>query len=245
MSTIQIAVSAQWVCLEAVNAIDTTTISIVIVKVKSYILPKEQTAYRFIRYLHYFLSILLYIISSNFIAHLSWKLKWAFLIACCLSVRLSVCPSENFSHFQLLLQNHLANFNQTCHKASVGEGDSSLFKWRVTPFSRGRQYWKCKIILKIFKNLLLQNRLAYLNQTWHKASLGRGIQVCTNEGPRPFPRDDNSENIKLYWKYLNIFFSKITGPISTEHNTEHLWMERIQACSNEGPRPSQGEIIAK
>ena len=28
-----------------------------------------------------------------FLAHLSWKLKWAFLIACCLSVRLSVCPS--------------------------------------------------------------------------------------------------------------------------------------------------------
>ena len=28
----------------------------------------------------------------------------------------------------LLLQNHWANFNQTWHKASLGEGDSSLFK---------------------------------------------------------------------------------------------------------------------
>ena len=46
----------------------------------------------------------------------------------CLSVCLSVCPSVNFSHFHLLLQNHCANFNQTWHKAFLGEGDSSLLK---------------------------------------------------------------------------------------------------------------------
>ena len=34
----------------------------------------------------------------------------------------------NFSHFHLLLQNYLTNFNQTLHKASLGDGDSSLFK---------------------------------------------------------------------------------------------------------------------
>ena len=69
------------------------------------------------------------------LAHLSWKLKWAFLITCRPS---SVCPSVNFSHFHLLLQNHWANFNQTWHKASLGEGDSSLIKWRAPPFSKGR-----------------------------------------------------------------------------------------------------------
>ena len=37
-----------------------------------------------------------------FLAHLTWKHKWVFLIAC---DSLSVCPSVNFSHF-LLLQNH-------------------------------------------------------------------------------------------------------------------------------------------
>ena len=36
--------------------------------------------------------------------------------------------SVNFSHFHLLLQNHWVNFNQTWHKASLGEGNSSLFK---------------------------------------------------------------------------------------------------------------------
>ena len=43
-------------------------------------------------------------------------------------VCLCVCLSVNFSHFQLLLKNHWASFNQTWHKASLGGGDSSLFK---------------------------------------------------------------------------------------------------------------------
>ena len=30
------------------------------------------------------------------------------------------------------------NFNQTWHKASMGEVDSSLFKWKAPPFSKGR-----------------------------------------------------------------------------------------------------------
>ena len=40
---------------------------------------------------------------------MTWKLKWAFLIACCpLSVHLYV----NFSQSNLLRKNHWANFNQ-------------------------------------------------------------------------------------------------------------------------------------
>ena len=31
----------------------------------------------------------------------------------------------------LLFQNYWANFNQTWHKASLGDGNSSLFKWRA------------------------------------------------------------------------------------------------------------------
>ena len=53
------------------------------------------------------------------------------------SVRLSVCPSVNFLHFRLL-QNQWANINQTWHKASLDKEDSSLFKQRVTPFTKGR-----------------------------------------------------------------------------------------------------------
>ena len=68
----------------------------------------------------------------------------------------------NFSHFHLVLQNHWPNFNQTWHKASLGEGDSKLFKWRVW-FLRweGRVYhiiqkkgpalFKGEIITKLWK----------------------------------------------------------------------------------------------
>ena len=82
-----------------------------------------------------------------FLAYLSWKLKWVLITFCpssvCPSVRLSVGLSirlsVNFSHFHLLLQNHWTTFNQSWHKASLGKGDSCLFK--------------CS--------------------TWHKASLGK------------------------------------------------------------------------
>ena len=119
----------------------------------SYSFPREDDDYGnvFSKFLHS--QIPLWYICLNhfrcqgfqyyFLAHLSWKLKWAFLITCrpssvCLSVCVSVRPSINFSHFHLLLQNHWANFNQTWHKASLGEGDSSLFKWRAPPFCKGR-----------------------------------------------------------------------------------------------------------
>ena len=58
-----------------------------------------------------------------FLAHLSQKLKRAFLIKICpLSVVVVVVVGfivvvvVNFSHFHLLLQNHWVNFNQTWHK---------------------------------------------------------------------------------------------------------------------------------
>ena len=40
------------------------------------------------------------------VGHLSWKLKWAIVIA--------LCPSGIvFSHLQLLIQNHLTYFDKT------------------------------------------------------------------------------------------------------------------------------------
>jgi hypothetical protein len=57
---------------------------------------------------------------AQFLAHLSWKLKWAILIARCPS---SVCPSVcKLLHFRLLLQNHWANFNQTWQIILGGRG---------------------------------------------------------------------------------------------------------------------------
>ena len=157
--------------------------------------------------------------STSLLNHLSRRLKWAFLIACRPSIRLSV----NSSHFNLLLHNHWAKFNQTWHKASLGGGDSNLFKWRATSFYKAdnsenvKLYWK---YLKIFSrsNRPISTKLD-IKHPWVE-----GIQIC-HEDPHPFPRADNSENVKLYWKYLKIFFSRTTGPISTKFSTKHPWVE--------------------
>ena len=81
-----------------------------------------------------------YLVWLKFSPHLSRTLKWAFLITICLlSVVVVVgVVVVNFSHFHLILQNQWANFNQTWHKGSLGDRDSSMFKWRGTPFSKGR-----------------------------------------------------------------------------------------------------------
>ena len=62
----------------------------------------------------------------------------------------------------------------------------------------------------------------------------KGIQVCSNEGPRPFPRGDNYEIVKIHWRNLKIF-SRTTEPISTKLGTKHPWVKGIQVCSKEEP----------
>ena len=86
----------------------------------------------------------------SFSDHLSFVVCLSVRLSVRPSVRPSVCLSVNFSHFHLLLFNHWANFTQTWHKASLGEGDSSLFKWRATPFSKGRHLRNSKNTLTKF-----------------------------------------------------------------------------------------------
>jgi hypothetical protein len=90
-----------------------------------------------------------------FLAHLSWKLKWTFLITCCpASVCLSVCPSINFYIFDF--------FSRTTRPMLTKDGT---------------------------------------NQPWVE-----GIQVCSNEGVNPSTRGDNSERVKIHWKFFKILF---------------------------------------
>ena len=44
----------------------------------------------------------------------------------------------------------------------------------------------------------------------------KGIQVCSNDEPKPFPRGDNYEIAKIHSWNLKIFFSRTNGPISTK-----------------------------
>ena len=125
-----------------------------------------------------------------FLAHLSWKLKWAFLIACCpSSVRLSVCP----------------------------------FVCKLYTFSSSSQEPIGQFQPKL--------------GTKHPYVMG--IQVCSNEVPRPFPRGDNNEIAKMHWWTLKIFVLRTTGPISPKLGTKHTWVMAKNVFSNERPCPFQ------
>ena len=90
------------------------------------------------------------IMNGAFLAHLNWRLKWAFLMKICplsvvVIVVVFVFVVVNFSHFDLLFQNQWASFNQTWHKSSLCEGPR--------PFPSGDNYRIVKIhwqIKKIF-----------------------------------------------------------------------------------------------
>ena len=125
------------------------------------------------------------------------RLKWAFLIKNCpLSV---VVVVVNFSHFHLLLKNHWAKFNQTLHKSSLDKRNWSLFKWRALSFSKGRLLRNCENTLTNLKSILLKDHWAIIStKVDTKHTLVKEIQVCSYEGPRPFPRGDNNEIAKIH-----------------------------------------------
>ena len=109
-----------------------------------------------------------------FLAHLSWMIKWAFLITCRPStVCPSVCKLFTFSSSSREpLGQSLVQFNQTWHNASLGEWKSNLVSRRAPPFSKGILLQNSKNTSTILKNLLLYNSWANFNLSWHKASLG-------------------------------------------------------------------------
>ena len=104
----------------------------------------------------------------------------------------------NFNN--LLLQNHWAYFNQTWHKASLGEGNSCLFKWRALPFSKGRLLPNSENTLMNFKNLLALNHWASFNQTCHKSSLDEGNSSYVQMKGSAFFQ---GEIIMKLWKYID------------------------------------------
>ena len=132
--------------------------------------------------------------SFNILAHLSWKLKWAFLITCCLmSVCLSVClsvrpPVCKLFTFLSSYPEPLGKFQPNLTQSIPGWRDSSLFKWRATPFPKRRWLGNNKNKLTTFKNLLLQNHWASFNQTWHKVSRGERDSSFFKWRAMPFSR---------------------------------------------------------
>ena len=75
-----------------------------------------------------------------------------------------------------------------------------MYKRSTRPFQKGDNYEKANKHLRNEKKNL-QNHSANINQTLNKTSLGEGDAVCSNERPRPFPREYYYNEIrKIHWR---------------------------------------------
>ena len=63
----------------------------------------------------------------------------------------------------------------------------------ISPFIN----YKMSLLSKTF-HILSSSLEPLANQTWHKASLWKGIQDCSKEGPSPFPSGDNRKIAKIH-----------------------------------------------
>ena len=125
----------------------------------------------------------------------------------------------NFLNFYLLLQNHWANFNQTWHKASSGEGDSScLNEGSRGPFPRGHNYEIWKNFDEIKKKLSsrttgqFQPNLAQCILGW------RGFKFVQMKDSALF----QGEIITKWWKYIDeILKSSFPEPLGNFNQTCH------------------------
>ena len=83
-----------------------------------------------------------------------------------------------------------------------------------------------KIYLKIFFSRTTEPISTKLGT---KYPLVKGIQVCSNEWPRPFPRGDNYEIVKnTLTKFKNLLLHNWA-------NFNQTWVKGIQVSSNEEP----------
>ena len=104
----------------------------------------------------------------------------------------------------LLLKNHRTYFNQSWHKASLGDGDSIFFSNEGTcRFLRGdNNEIDRENILTNFKILFSRIAGPISTKLGRKHSWVKGIQLYFNEGPLPFSRGDNKEIVKIHWRTL-------------------------------------------
>jgi hypothetical protein len=132
-----------------------------------------------------------------FLAHLSWKLKWAFLIYSLVVHHLSLCE---LLYFRLLLQSHWANFNQTWHKSSFGGGDSKLFKWKDFSCPRGNNSKRVKIQWKFLK--ISRTRRPILLKLGTNHPCLKGILNCWLKEPSPLQGGDSDKD--GFWSHCGI-----------------------------------------
>ena len=147
---------------------------------------------------------LLFLCLILFIPCLKRKLKYNFEI---LFVKFSLSTELDEEYIKTNCRSYVITLCR--HVLLLGRSFSFLSKQRIHIFKCCYFFWwpvlrrpsvRLSVLLSVnFSHChLLQNYCANFNQTWHKASLGGGKQVCLNEGPRPFQRGEKCKNVKVY-----------------------------------------------
>ena len=98
----------------------------------------------------------------------------------------------------LLLKNHWVNFNQTWQKHPWVMGIHVSSNEGSRPFPRGDNNKIANIHFRTLKIVFSRITGPISTKRSTKHSRVMGIQVCSNEGPSPFPRGDNKEKAKLH-----------------------------------------------
>jgi hypothetical protein len=132
----------------------------------------------------------------------------------------------------LLLQNQQAKFNQTWYKLSLGmcwvKGIQVCSNKGPGRLQRGDNHNSVKIGWSHLKILFSRTTGPILTRLGTKHPCLKGIQVCSKEWDSPSPRGDNSERVKMHWKFLRIFFSRTSRPKSIKLGTNYPLVERTQ-----------------
>jgi hypothetical protein len=121
-----------------------------------------------------------------FLAHLSWKLKWAFLIARCpASVCLSVCLSVNFYIFDFFSRTTGPILNRLGTNHPWVKGIQICSKEGDSPSPRGDNIERVKIHWKFSKVFFFRTSRPISIKLGTNYPWVKGIQVCSDKGPGP------------------------------------------------------------
>ena len=131
------------------------------------------------------------------LAHLSWKLKWAFLVACSQSIQQftfsSSSQDENWTtesiSTKLGTEHPMVNDYDLYQGGGGDNNDTTKIHWVNLRIFISRTTWPISTKFGT-------------RHPWFK-----GIQVCQMMG-HAFSKGDNSEIAKMYWRNLKIVFSR-------------------------------------
>jgi hypothetical protein len=126
-----------------------------------------------------------------FLAHLSWKLKWAFLV-----VR---GPSVNVYIFDFLSRTTRPILTRLGTNHPCVKGIQVCSKKRDSPSPRGDNSGRVKIHWKFLKIFFFRTNWPNSIKLDKNCSWVKGIQVYSNKGPCPLQRGDNHKNVKMGW----------------------------------------------